>query len=113
MKKRSSISLGPGAASLILIFVALSMAVLAMLALMTARNDQKLSDRSAVAEALPEDVTLEDRVRTWRETDGARTLSCGLRIEPQGSPQRTVWVKYTLTSAIEELDTGESEMVDE
>ena len=47
MKKKSSISLGPGAPSLILIFVVLSMSVLAMLALMSARNDLSLSVRSA------------------------------------------------------------------
>ncbi|MBE5808047.1 MAG: hypothetical protein E7317_06880 [Clostridiales bacterium] len=46
MKKKSSISFGPGAASLILIFVVLSMTVLGMLSLMSARNDAVLSDRS-------------------------------------------------------------------
>ena len=53
MRKKNSISLGPGAASLILIFVALAMAALGMLSLMTARNDLKLSSRSAeVTEAV-------------------------------------------------------------
>ena len=47
MKKKSSISLGPGASSLILIFVVLSMSILGMLSLMTARNDLHLSERSA------------------------------------------------------------------
>ena len=47
MKKKSNVSLGPGASSLILIFVVLSLAVLGMLALMTARNDDRLSRRSA------------------------------------------------------------------
>ena len=46
MNKKSSVSLGPGAPSLILIFVALSMSVLAMLSLMSARNDLHLSERS-------------------------------------------------------------------
>ena len=55
MKKKSSIALGPGAPSLILIFVVLSMSVLAMLSLMTARNDLQLSRRSAdVAEKVSE-----------------------------------------------------------
>ncbi len=53
MKKRSNISFGPGAPSLILIFVVLGMSVLGMLALMSARNDRNLSLRSAeVAEAV-------------------------------------------------------------
>lgn len=52
MKHKSNISFGPGAASLILIVVILSMSVLGMLALMNARNDHRLSSRSiAVIEA--------------------------------------------------------------
>ena len=47
MNRNSSVSLGPGASSLILIFVALAMTVLGMLSLMTARNDLKFSERSA------------------------------------------------------------------
>ena len=47
MNKKSAISLGPGASSLVLIFVVLAMAVLSMLSLMTARNDLKFSERSA------------------------------------------------------------------
>ena len=46
MKRKSRVSFGPGAASLILIVVILSMSVLGMLALMNARNDHKLSSRS-------------------------------------------------------------------
>ena len=47
MRRKSGISLGPGAPSIILIFVVLSMAALGMLSLMTARSDRKLSERSA------------------------------------------------------------------
>ena len=46
MKKRSVVALGPGAPSLILIFVVLAMSMLGMLALMNGRNDLKLSERS-------------------------------------------------------------------
>ena len=46
MNRKSRISFGPGAASLILIVVILSMSVLGILALMNARSDIKLSDRS-------------------------------------------------------------------
>ncbi|MBR3018538.1 MAG: hypothetical protein IKH57_15915 [Clostridia bacterium] len=53
MKKKSSISFGPGAASLLLIFVVLAMSVLGMLSLMNSRNDIRLSERStAVMEAV-------------------------------------------------------------
>ena len=52
MKRKSNASFGPGAASLILIVVILSMSVLGMLALMNARSDHKLSSRAiAVVEA--------------------------------------------------------------
>ncbi len=47
MNRKSTISLGPGASSLILIFVVLAMAVLSMLSLMAARNDLKFSERSS------------------------------------------------------------------
>lgn len=46
MRRKSNLSFGPGAASLILIVVILSMGVLGMLALMNARNDARLSQRS-------------------------------------------------------------------
>ena len=53
MNRKSSISFGPGASSLILIFVVLAMSVLGMLNLMNSRSDVKLSERSAqVAEAV-------------------------------------------------------------
>ena len=46
MRRKSNLSFGPGAASLILIVVILSMGVLGMLALMNARSDARFSDRS-------------------------------------------------------------------
>ena len=46
MKKKSSISFGPGASSLILIFVVLALSILGMLSLMNSRNDIRLSERS-------------------------------------------------------------------
>ena len=63
MKKRSSITLGPGASSLILIFVVLALSVLALLSLMNARSDLSLSERSAqVAQAAAEfQVKMEEK----------------------------------------------------
>ena len=46
MKKKSMISFGPGASSLILIFVVLALSTLGMLSLMNSRNDIRLSERS-------------------------------------------------------------------
>ena len=47
MKRKSSLQLGPGASSLILIFVVLAMSVLGMLFLMNSHSDLRLSQRSA------------------------------------------------------------------
>ena len=47
MNNRKEYNIGPGAASLMLIVVVLSMSVLAMLAMMNARSDNRLSGRSA------------------------------------------------------------------
>ncbi len=53
MKRKSNISFGPGASSLILIFVVLAMTVLGMLSLMNSRSDIRLSERSVqVTEAV-------------------------------------------------------------
>lgn len=47
MRRKSRISFGPGAASLILIMVVLTMSVLGILSLMSARSDMSLTRRSA------------------------------------------------------------------
>lgn len=59
MRRKSNVSFGPGAASLILIVVILSMGVLGMLALMNARNDAQLS-RSSI-EVVAAGYALNDR----------------------------------------------------
>lgn len=142
MNTKSRFSFGPGAASLILIVVMLSMSVLGMLALMHARNDVRLSDRSAqVARAgyalsaeaearlsrldavaahyaavadddgayalavrtyLPEDMEMLDRVISWRQTDGTRTLQCAVELNPLGSKHRFTWVEHRMTAVTEE-----------
>ena len=45
--KKQKIAMGPGAASLILIVVSLALCMLAMLTLVSARNDANLSEKSA------------------------------------------------------------------
>ncbi len=122
-KKKSSVSLGPGAPSLILIFVVLALSALSMLALMNARNDYHLSERSArVVEAvyalncraeerraeldgilkedapLPEDMTLEEDVISWTESDGTRLLHCAVSVPD------LEWVSHSLVSATEDED---------
>ena len=140
MKRKSSVSLGPGASSLILIFVVLSLSVLGILSLMTARNDRILSERMAdvmeavytlsesaeetrmeagillsacaedadgeedylsrIMERIPEDWELDDRVLSWKETDGTRTLDCAVEVLPLPGPERTRWIRHNLTSEI-------------
>ena len=72
MNQRSAISLGPGASSLILIFVVLAMAVLGMLSLMTARNDLKFSERSS---AVIESVYQLNEVAEARHAEVDRLLA--------------------------------------
>ena len=47
VRKKSGVSFGPGSASLILIFVVLSLSALGMLSLMSSRTDDRFSARSA------------------------------------------------------------------
>ena len=127
MNRRSSIQFGPGASSLILIFVVLSMSILGMLALINGRNDFQLSRRSAqVIEAvyqlneraelrraeldalvknhadyaalLPEGVSLEDGALCWTEEDGLRTLDCALSAGDGG----TAWLRHDMMAETED-----------
>ena len=142
MNRQSRISFGPGAASLILIVVIWSMSVLGILALMNARSDIKLSDRSvqvvqatyqlnenaerrlasldaiaaryaAISETdddyaaamrafLPVDMQMTDRVISWDETDGVRTLECAVTLNPKGEGSRFTWTKHRLTATTTE-----------
>ena len=73
MRRKSNVSFGPGAASLILIVVILSMGVLGMLALMNARNDAQLSRRSI--EVVAAGYALNDRAeRSVAELDAVLAL---------------------------------------
>ena len=78
--------IGPGAASLMLLVVVLSMSVLGMLALM-----------ARVEAALNEAMTLEGRTVSWKETnDEGRTLACAVELEPFGAFPRFVRTVYHL-----------------
>ncbi len=128
MNKKSNIHFGPGAPSLILIFVVLSMSILGMLALINGRSDAQLSRRSAqVIEAvyrlseqaelrraeldalvkehadyaalLPAGVSLQDGALCWTEEDGLRTLDCALSVLPG---PRTAWLRHDMTAETED-----------
>ncbi len=143
MRRKSRISFGPGAASLILIVVILSMSVLGILALMNARNDSKLSRRSievvaagyalsakserslaaldgvaascaavsagdeeyleAVRKNLPEGMLMDERLVTWSESDGLRTLECAVALAPLGTEPRVQWQTHRLTAVTEDV----------
>lgn len=143
MKRKSRISFGPGAASLILIVVILSMSVLGILALMNARNDSKLSRRSievvaagyalsdraerslaaldgvaaecaaasgsdeeyleSVRKNLPEGMLMNDRLVSWEETDGLRTLDCAVELAALGDETRLQWHTHRLTAVTEDI----------
>ena len=75
MRRKSNLSFGPGAASLILIVVILSMGVLGMLALMNARSDAKLSERSM--EVVAAGFELNDRAERGVAELDAVLARCG------------------------------------
>ncbi|NLD84085.1 MAG: hypothetical protein GX637_07965 [Clostridiales bacterium] len=86
MKRKSSLSLGPGASSLILIFVVLSMSILGMLSLLTARNDLNLSQRSAGAAEMVyrlRERAEERRAAVGRLLASGETLEAAFRDDPQ------------------------------
>ena len=109
MKRGSSIRLGPGAPSLILIFVALSLSALAMLSLMTARNDLKLGERSAPVTQSVYDLF--DRAEDMRAQirEGLLALPAGAQIRdvqgalPEGVELAGDTLQFTLTDGRAEL----------
>ena len=129
MRRKSNVSFGPGAASLILIVVILSMGVLGMLALMNARNDARLSDRSV--EVVAAGFELNDQAeRRLAELDSVLELCASVSDSeelylaalqgrlPEGMlldvEERTVSWELTdglrtLSCAVEVLPLGESE----
>lgn len=124
---RREYHIGPGAASLMLIAVVLAMSILALLSVMSARNDRNLSLRAAqvtqeiyalnaraersLAEldaalkggtALPEGMTRDGDAVYWDETtDSGRTLHCGVSVSSEGAPE---WIEHRLETEIAEDD---------
>ena len=127
--------IGPGAVSLLLIVVVVSMSVLGLLSLVSARGDYMLTERSkefavsernaavnaerslarldavlldcaeseeyfkAVAERLPEGMTMDECIVRWTEqVDDARTLVCEVEILQPGEAQRFIWRKHVFSS---------------
>ena len=74
MRRTDSISIGPGAASLILVFVMLSMSVLAMLSVTTSRDDLRLSERSL--EVAQQVYALHDKAEETLARLGDIVVSC-------------------------------------
>ena len=136
MNKRK-IALGPGAASLILIVVVLSLCMLAMLAQIGSRNDLSLASRSAemithvyelsdqserrlaeldailvrcreqagddqeaylalVEENLPEDMTIDEDIVSWKDPLDNRTMNCAVKLAGPGEMPRAQWSEYKL-----------------
>ena len=101
--------IGPGAASLMLLVVVLSMSVLGMLALMSARSDENLSLRSAeVARQVAElnvsaerslaelDDALAKAAGAAQSEEEGRTLACAVELEPLGAFPRFARTVYHL-----------------
>ena len=125
MRRKMNVSFGPGAASLILIVVILSMSVLGMAAGF-ALNDKAergiaeldavlarcavstFSDEAylaAVRGNLPDSMLMgqEDRIVSWELSDGLRTLSCAVEVMPLGEKERLRWREHRLTAVTEDI----------
>ena len=141
---RRSFHIGPGAASLMLIVVVLCMSVLGVLAVMNARSDLQLTERSievaesgarmnaaaertfaeldgivagltgmdeaealaALAEQLPEGVTLEGRILSWQQdSEDSRRLYCSAVWNGPDAFPRLEWTEYRILSKTEETET--------
>ena len=74
MNTKSNVSLGPGASTLILIFVTLSLSALGMLSLLTGRNDLRLSERSV--QVVQEIYELNERAEERRASLDAVLAGC-------------------------------------
>lgn len=127
--------IGPGAASLMLLVVVLSMSALGMLAMMSARSDESLSLRSqdvarqvaelnvsaeqslarldaVLAEEPEAGMTLLGRTVSWTETnDEGRTLICAVELQERGAFPRYVKAVYRLVTDEGEPD-GEERLFD-
>ena len=136
MNKRGNIAIGPGAASLILIAVTLSLSVLGILSLMSARADLRLSERSrdvtasvyglnaraeeilagldaAAQEGEPDfsaltgtEAEAEDGIVSFVLSDGGRTLDLSVRL-PGEAGAHAAWSRHVLLSETEEEESGD------
>ena len=107
MRKTSLISFGPGAASLILIVVILSMSVLGMLSLMSARADLNLTERSArVIEAVYELNTRAER--RLASLDGIAVI-CGGRAQDDEDYLRLIGENLPIDMSMSEREISWTE----
>ena len=124
MKNKSSITMGPGASSLVLIFVVLSLAALGMLSLMTSRNDLSLAERSAQViqavyalnvQAEEKRAELDGLLKECAENDAEDVLSILEAALPEDVELKDGQLLFTvedgarmLDCALDVLSTGES-----
>ena len=111
MKRNSSISLGPGAPSLILILVVLTMSVLGMLSLMAAHSDLNLSARSAeVIQAVYELQEQAERTRAEiagavvQDPDGKGILLENPDAIPEGAELEEAQISWQETDGVRTID---------
>lgn len=86
--KRREYRIGPGAASLLLVVVVVSMSVLGLLALINARGDHKLTERSVLF-AASEYAASAEAERRLAELDGV-LVDCGQRAKSEAEYLRLV-----------------------
>lgn len=111
MNRKSRVAFGPGAASLIVIMVVLSMSVLGMLALMNARNEARLSRRAmdvteqvyALNNQAERDLARLDAVVRTYDLPSQGGLDTLLRNLPQGMRYHDDVVSWEITDGVRTL----------
>ena len=98
--KRKDYHIGPGAVSLLLVVVIVSMSVLGLLALISARSNYKLTER-AVAFAVAERTASANAERTLAELD-AIVASCAEKAEDDAEYLRLIAEELPVGMQLEE-----------
>ena len=84
MTKRGNLAIGPGAASLILVSVVLSLTVLGRLSLMGAKNDLRLASRSAQVTASVYELNAQaERALSRLDARAHAALAAGGQLQPE------------------------------
>ena len=79
-----------------------SLDALAALCASRATDDDAYATDLRALLLMQDDITMSDRVISWKHTDGRRTLNCAVTLNPLGGEKRLDWVTHSLTATTED-----------